>query len=415
MRVLIFIGFIFSSLSWAQDLPNPLTLKDVVKIANKHNFDQKQQQLNIDKSKLKLNDWESQYDTRATLDLELANRSEYSSGTNNSHGFVYLKKTLYDQNIEIGKDTQLESIGNANLSFQQLQQNKIINIMRSFFDIILADMSYETALEKLAMSAIREGRVKDDYDIQQASEVELLEKQTNTQISQIQRIKTESKQIQTRANLAQLLNINYEQRPDDVVKPDFKKLLEKKLAEFEHYQKQLTNNPKLKQLEQSLKSIKRQISQEKDNLGIVLSSNARLGEQAYQRDKNGKWHLGINLSMPFGTDSKQDNKISQLQIQAKQQQLQIEQHQQSLIGMALDYYLKLKSLQQIHKALIIELDYRDLYLEKARANYELEIKSDIGNAMVNYTDSEKKLAENEFDYVITLMQLHYLIGEDYEV
>ena len=46
MRVLIFIGFIFSSLSWAQDLPNPLTLKDVVKIANKYNFDQKQQQLN---------------------------------------------------------------------------------------------------------------------------------------------------------------------------------------------------------------------------------------------------------------------------------------------------------------------------------------------------------------------------------
>ena len=45
----------------------------------------------------------------------------------------------------------------------------------------------------------------------------------------------------------------------------------------------------------------------------------------------------------------------------------------------------------------------------------MELKSDIGNAMINYTDSERKLAENEFDYVITIKKLHYLIGENYEI
>ena len=119
--------------------------------------------------------------------------------------------------------------------------------------------------------------------------------------------------------------------------------------------------------------------------------------------------------MPFGTDANQESKISQLMIQSKKKQLEIEQLQQDLLGEALDHYLNLSALRQIHKALIVELDYRDLHLEKARANYEMEIKSDIGNSMTSYTDSERKLAENEFNYVITLKKLHHLIGEDYEI
>jgi len=133
------------------------------------------------------------------------------------------------------------------------------------------------------------------------------------------------------------------------------------------------------------------------------------------REKNGQWRAGIQLSMPFGTDAKQDSEISQLMIQSKKKQLEIEKIQQDLLGEALDHHLNLSALRQIHKALIVELDYRDLYLEKARANYEMEIKSDIGKAMVNYTDTERKLAENEFNYIITLKKLHHLIGEDYEI
>jgi len=406
---------IFSGVSFAQPLPNPLTLEHVLKLANENNFAEKQQLLDIDSKKQQLTDWKNQYDTTARVDLQLAKRSDFDRAINNSHAFIYLEKTLYDQSIEIGKSAQISSIDDASLSLQQLQQNKSIQLARSFFDIVLADLSYETALQRLALSAIREGRIRDDYEIQSASEVALLEKQVDTQISQIQRIKAESKQIQTRAKLAQLLNIRYEDRPDEVVKPNYSAVFKKDLAEFSFYQEKLKNNLKLKQLEQSLQAIKREISQQKSNLGIVINSSARLGEQGYLREKNGQWRAGLQLSMPFGTDANKDSKISQLLIQSKKKQLDIDTLQQQLLGQALEYYLELGALRQIHKALVIELDYRDLHLEKARANYEMEIKSDIGDAMTNYTDSERKLAENEFNYMITLKKLHYLIGEDYEI
>jgi hypothetical protein len=43
----------------------------------------------------------------------------------------------------------------------------------------------------------------------------------------------------------------------------------------------------------------------------------------------------------------------------------------------------------------------------------MEIKSDIGSAMGNLTDTEWKLTKNEFDFVIVLTQLQQLAGEDY--
>ncbi len=400
----------------AEELPNPLTLGDALRLSSTDNNAQKIHKLNIDNQQLLLQKINDKYNLKTNLDLALANRSEYKSGENNSHAFIRLDKTIYDQDIENEISSQNDSVNNSNLNLTIINNDKYITVMQGFFNVVLADMKYETVLEKLAIAAIREGRIKDDFDLQEASEVELLEKQTNTQIHQIERIKAESEQIKSRAKLADLLNIPYEKRPDEVIKPSFKHLFTQDLLEFEKYKNKLfANNIELKQLQNSISSINKQIANENSNYGIIVSSSARLGEQSYQRDKNGKWRVGLNFSMPIGSDDDKDNKISSLRIEFDKKLVELDSKKQELLNTALDYYLQLKSLRQMHKAILVELDYRDLFLEKARANYEMELKSDIGNAMINYTDSERKLAENEFDYVITIKKLHYLIGENYEI
>ncbi len=404
-----------STTSWAQTLPTPLTLGDVLSWSSP-GFKQAQQHLSIDGQALDLEAIEDAYNLQSSLDLALARREEYTQGENNSHGFIHLKKTLFDQSVEVNKDAQQAQLQISKAKLKQLQHDREVSLMRGFFDIVLADMSYETELQRLANAAVKQNRVQEDYDFQAASEVELLERQSQTQRANIGRIQAEAKQISTRAKLAQLLNLDYEQRPDDVVRPNFQHLFERKLPEFEHYQQQLfNNNPTLKQLQDSLSATQTQIQQEHNNLGLTLNSSARLGEQAYQRDKNGQWRVGLNLSMPLGRDDKKQQRIARLELKAKQTQLELEQYQHSLLAQALDYHLKLKTLRQTHRALIIELDYRDLFLERARANYEMGLKSGIGNAMTDFTDTERKLSQNEFDYLITLKQLYFLVGETYEI
>ena len=404
-----------STTTWAQTLPTPLTLGDVLSWSNP-GFKQAQQHLSIDGQTLNLEAIEDAYNLQSSLDLALARREEYNQGENNSHGFIRLKKTLYDQSVEVKKQAQQAQLQITKAKLEQLNHERDISLMRGFFDIVLADMVYETELQRLANAAVKQNRVQEDYDLQAASEVELLERQSQTQRANIGRIQAEAKQISTRAKLAQLLNLDYEQRPDDVVRPNFQHLFEQKLPTFEHYQQQLfNNNLALKQLQDSLSATQTQIQQEHNNLGLTLNSSARLGEQAYQRDKNGQWRVGLNLSMPLGRDDKKQQRIAQLELKAKQTQLELEQYQHTLLAQALDYHLKLKTLRQTHRALMVELDYRDLFLERARANYEMGLKSGIGNAMTDFTDTERKLSQNEFDYLITLKQLHFLVGETYEI
>ena len=412
---LLLVSLFFTSLSLqANELANPLTLGEALKLAKQQNLDEQQQALNIELDQAEVLSYEDLYKPTATIDLQLGRRDSENSGTNNSHAFLKVSQILFDQNTAI-KQTQSEGdLSLSRLKLKTLEDKKILQIMRAFFDVVLADMRYETVLQRLAISAIREGRIRDDYEQKSASEVALLEKQTQTQLDVGKRIEAESKQISTRAKLAQLLNVAYENRPDELVRPNFKSLLQQAPQEFEVWQaKVVASNPRLKELNQELKQLKQTLSQEKNNHEILLVSNARLGEQAYQREKNGNWRVGLNLTMPLGDSSAQKKKIAQLLVKIKQKKLSIEQYKHVLNQEALALFLKLKTLKQTHKALVTELDYRDLYLELARANYEMQIKSDIGYAMTNLTDTEWKLAKNEFDYVVTLTKLKQLAGENY--
>ncbi len=284
--------------------------------------------------------------------------------------------------------------------------------MHRFFDVILVDMQLETVLERLAISAIQADNVQDDFDINKASEVELLEKQAMTQLDVSKRIKVEAEQILKRAKLADILGINYEDRPDDLIKPKLKHYFSKPFALLDELRKNaFKNNTTLQIMHRDLSSIKHQINSHKNDYGVVIKGNIRMGEQAYLREKNGKLRLGINLIMPLGNDNTRQQAIAKLGIQATQIELDIKQFKQNLSLRVLTLWLTLNELKQIQKSLTTELDYRDLYLERASAHYEMELESDIGDALTQFTNTEYKLAKNQFDFVITFEKLALLTGE----
>lgn len=411
-KTFIFAIFAIASHTIIAEIPNPLSLEQALKIGKNQSLAVQQQRLTVRANLLDLENAKSNFDIQYKLDLQLAQRDNYADNTDNSHAFIHLEKTLFKQNSTLNIDTAQQTINRANQTLAYLQKEKDIEIMRRFFAVILADMQLETLLEKLAISAIRANNVQDDFDIHKASEVTLLEKQAITQLDVSKRIKAEAQQILKRAKLADILAIEYENRPDDLVKPKLKDYFSKPIATFDILRKNaFKNNTSLQIMRQNLSSIKHQISSHKKDYGIVIKANARIGEQAYLRDKNGKLRFGINLTMPLGTDNNQQKTIAKLSIQAQQIQLDIQQFKQNLSSQILTLWMTLNELKQTQKALITELDYRDLYLERARAYYEMELESDIGNALTQFTHTEYKLAKNQFDFVILFEELTLLTGE----
>jgi hypothetical protein len=56
------------------------------------------------------------------------------------------------------------------------------------------------------------------------------------------------------------------------------------------------------------------------------------------------------------------------------------------------------------------LAFRDLYLERQRALYEMELQVNLGDAMVKLTEAQWHAARVEFDIVLARARLDALLG-----
>ena len=76
----------------------------------------------------------------------------------------------------------------------------------------------------------------------------------------------------------------------------------------------------------------------------------------------------------------------------------------------LDLRLRLDNLRILLAGLQIRGDYRELYLARSRALYELEVKTDLGDAMTEITTVHFDRARAEFEWTMTQAELAALRG-----
>jgi len=76
----------------------------------------------------------------------------------------------------------------------------------------------------------------------------------------------------------------------------------------------------------------------------------------------------------------------------------------------LELWLHLDSLKARREQRQTEKSYRELYLDRSRALYELEVKADLGDSMVRYTEAERNTAESDYETALTWARLNALLG-----
>ena len=76
----------------------------------------------------------------------------------------------------------------------------------------------------------------------------------------------------------------------------------------------------------------------------------------------------------------------------------------------LELRLRLDDIKLFLAGLQVRSDYRELYLDRSRALYELEVKTDLGDAMTEITAVMLDTARAEFDWIMTKAELDALAG-----
>ncbi len=413
MKFILIIIFLISNNIFAVDkLENPLSLKTAINIAINNSLIIKQLVIKHQLARNKLANVLAIDNININFNAIAEKKENYSS--DNTHLSLLVNKNLYNQSNIIKTDSAKAEL---DIIKQQLIKEKIqqeIIVTEIFFSVLLSDLKHQAIVEKLAIFAVKENRIKDKYELSvpETADLDLLAAKNNTQLVLTELNNVEAKQITTRANLARIIGLDFDNDLDELKTPELAKYMVFVTKDFKDIKnKIINNNLNIKINNNNITNIKNTIKAERNNKEIKLNSYLKIGHNSSSENNiNGDWKVGIIFNMPFGSNI-QSIAVDRLNIILHQQQNLLQQQENTLVQQALELWYKLKTLKQQQSSLAVQLEYRDFYLERARANYELDLKSDIGDAMYKYTNTEYLIAKTNFNIIIIIKKLKLLTGD----
>jgi len=330
---------------------------------------------------------------------------------NNDSSFrIALIKRLYD----FGYSDALEEsarLAGAGTEWRHLgaRQTAHLAIMRSFFDVILADLQFARDNEAMAGAFIDADRARDRHELNRISDVDLLALEATYQEALRARTESESLQRAARSRLAIAMG-----RPDDLVSdlvyppaPD----MDQPAPEFETLLSEvLRGNLDLKALRADVKSAQASVDAARGDFGPVLSGE--LDASVYNRMTNSTHPLGaaLVLEMPLHSGGAKEAGIAEARATLRSRRARSIAAEHGLRQKVLDLWLSLGNLKRQYEALQVRGDYRELYLDRSRALYELEVKTDLGDAMTEISALRLDSAYTEFEWMTVRAELAALAG-----
>jgi outer membrane protein TolC len=142
--------------------------------------------------------------------------------------------------------------------------------------------------------------------------------------------------------------------------------------------------------------------------------DGELEASSYSRElgSNDRWRAGVTLSVPIYNGDRINAAVAREEAAVMRLQAELAQAQQELRQSLLDSWFELQQLVLQRDQAKSELNYRELYLDRSRARYEMEVTADLGDAMVRLSDAQLALIKNNFDTALAREQLSALLGVD---
>lgn len=397
-----------------EPLPNPLTLEDALTLAAPTLPAVELALAGRDASAAALAEAESLGGVRLSAigRLRAVRPSHVSTDpdNNDSSAQLLLRKRLYDFGYSAAREQAARLAGEGGeWRLLDARQQAHIEIMQRYFDVILADLQFAHDSEAMAGAFIDADRARDRHELKRISDIDLLALEAAYQEALLARMQSQSAQRATRSQLAMAMG-RPGQLASDVVRPQTPDLqtvpddYDALMADI------LLNNPQLKALRAEVEAARAGLEAARNQHGPVLSGE--LDASVYNRTTSSTNPLGAGLvlEVPLLTGGVKDASIAKASAALRQRSAELAAAEYALRQRVLDLRLALDNVKLRLDGLKVREDYRELYLDRSRALYELEVKADLGDAMTEITAVTLAKARAEFDWILTLAELKALGG-----
>ncbi len=395
-------------------LPEPLTLDAALSLADSMHPSLESARAELDLAHARLEKSTADDDVRIQLDLRTRIIDPVPSAPDHSNqdhsATLWLEKRLYDFGAQDAADqaAEFDLKGQEQRLISATQQHRI-EIVKRFYEAVLADLQFYRYNEEMSVVYIALDRLRIRRDLKQVSDLDVLEADTAYQKIRHLRYKSLNDQRQTRARLADALNTP-ETLPATLVPPTLG-LHKAIIPEYEELLKvAFDKNPALLAARAQVQAAEARVEAARHKFGPVLKADADVNAYTRPIGSRENWGIGLKLEVPLYVGRRSDAETAQSLADLHKLQAQARNTENMLREAVLERWLELDGLQSKRKQMESIRDYRELYLDRSRAMYEMEFKADLGDAMTRVSEAAHDMMQTDYQITLAWAELDALLG-----
>lgn len=321
------------------------------------------------------------------------------------------RKNLYD----FGRTALAGQAAKATVEARETElldarEQRRIEVMARFFAVLAADMQFTADNETMAVAYVSADNGKDRFKVGQISSADLAELEHRYQEILVKRNASQSRARIARARLANAMNQpgqlaaeleDPKLEANGRVLPEYEILLPAMLEGNARMRSKLALLDASRQRMEALRA-------ENSPLLDAEVEGASWSREAATRDN---LRAGVVLTWPLYQGRRVSAPLAREQAQFHRLQAEADKLKMDLSDALLEAWSDVDQLQRsVRTAARKQVEYRDLALEKARGQYEMELKANLGDAMA--ATMEAKLRERTTEYRLSLAfaRLEALLG-----
>lgn len=399
-------------------LPEPLTLEAALDTAaNPTHFEllAVDQRLEAVKAEMGIERGNNDFSLDLTgriREVGLSDEAFEGDESDDSAASLILSKPLYDFGLQDSLENKLELQLKA-IEYQKrlVIERRRLQIMEKYFAVLNADNNFITENEALAIGFIRYDNSVQDQELGLVPEIEVLRLQSAYEVTRQRRSLAMQQQRLTRAILAEAMGYP-DQLSSDLEIPviDTDRGLPDDLATLVDRALQFSLEVQVVQANTQAAQAGIGIAAATDNpsLGLELEASSYQRESRLRDD----WRASLYIEIPLYSSSPAEK----INLAKAHYNLALANQQQLQSHLRLEVLKLWQHIQQLRLELLgkaVEQDYRDKYLDRSRAEYELEFKTDLGDSMVLYSRSNTERLQSLYAFELAYQRLSAMVGADF--
>ena len=322
-----------------------------------------------------------------------------------------LRKRLYD----FGRSKYALKAADAEIharraGIRHAEVEQLLELIARYFQVVEADLAFDVANESMSIAFIRWDRLQDRQALGQVSDIAVEEAD-----AEFNRRRVRVREAETRRRSARALLANAYNRPDalpSTVEPPQLNVRNRALDDFDPLlAKAVRINPELMALRGRLEAAEYRLRSAEAGANPILG--ARFDTGLWNRDLGGRdaWGAELVLEVPLFTGGVTKARAGKRRAELYKLRADLDEATLRIRQRLLEAWLAVDVNRARVQETQIALDYRDLYLDRSRALYELEARADLGDAMSQWSDAQLEQARALHDLAMAFARLDALTGE----